>query len=53
MPQEKKLMDANPDVVMTQTTINSAVEFFEMIGHENGCTYFSEDGNTITLASAE
>ncbi len=49
----KKVMDANPDVVMTQATINSNVEFFEMIGHENGCTYFSQAGDTITLGSPE
>lgn len=49
----EQVMEANPDVVMTQATLNSAVEFFEMIGNENGCTYFSEDGNSITLASPE
>lgn len=49
----KKVMDANSNVVMTQATLNSAAEFFEMIGNENGCTYFSQDGNSITLASPE
>lgn len=49
----QKVMEANPDVVMTQATINSDVEFFEMIGNENGCTYFSQDGNAITMASPE
>ncbi len=49
----QRVMEVNPDVVMTQATINSDVEFFEMIGHENGCTYFSADGNTIVMNSPE
>ncbi|MEQ8401998.1 MAG: sugar ABC transporter substrate-binding protein [Silicimonas sp.] len=47
----KAVMEANDGVVMTQATLNSDAEFFEMIGNENGCTYFSEDGETVTLNS--
>ncbi len=45
----RQIQEANSNVVMTQATLNSDAEYFEMIGNENGCNYFSEDGSAIAL----
>jgi lactose/L-arabinose transport system substrate-binding protein len=45
----KKIMEANPGVVMTQADLNGDTEWFRMIANEQGCSYFSGDGQTITV----
>jgi lactose/L-arabinose transport system substrate-binding protein len=44
----KKIQEANPGVSMTQADINGDSEFFRMIANEQGCGYFSADGQSIT-----
>lgn len=45
----KKISEANPGVVMSQADLNGDSEFFRMIGNEQGCNYFSDDGTKITI----
>ncbi|MBB3945448.1 lactose/L-arabinose transport system substrate-binding protein [Rhizobium skierniewicense] len=45
----KKVMAANPGTVMTQADFNGDSEWFRMIANEQGCGYFSTDGQTITI----
>jgi lactose/L-arabinose transport system substrate-binding protein len=45
----KKVQEANPGVTMTQADINGDAEFFRMIANEQGCGYFSGDGQSITV----
>ena len=43
------VMEANPGVVMTQADFNGDTEWFRMLSNEQGCGYFSNDGETITV----
>jgi lactose/L-arabinose transport system substrate-binding protein len=45
----KKIQAANPGVSMTTADFNGDSEFFRMISNEQGCAYFAEDGQTITV----
>ncbi|WP_337267342.1 ABC transporter substrate-binding protein [Oryzifoliimicrobium ureilyticus] len=45
----KKISAANPGVVMTQADFNGDSEWFRMIANEQGCGYFSNDGQAITI----
>ncbi len=45
----KKVMAANPGTVMAQADFNGGSEFFRMISNEQGCGYFSTDGQSITI----
>jgi lactose/L-arabinose transport system substrate-binding protein len=45
----KKVMDANPGTVMTQANFNGDSEWFRMMANEQGCGYFSSDGQSITI----
>lgn len=45
----KKIQAANPGVSMTNADFNGDTEFFRMISNEQGCAYFAEDGQTITV----
>ncbi|MES5097945.1 sugar ABC transporter substrate-binding protein [Agrobacterium sp. BA1120] len=45
----KKVMEANPGTVMTQADFNGDSEWFRMIANEQGCGYFSTDGQSITI----
>lgn len=45
----KKISEANPGVVMSQSDLNGDTDFFRMIGNEQGCSYFSADGSQITV----
>jgi lactose/L-arabinose transport system substrate-binding protein len=45
----KKVQEANPGITMTQADINGDAEFFRMIANEQGCGYFSGDGQSITV----
>lgn len=45
----KKVMAANPGTVMTQADFNGDSEWFRMIANEQGCGYFSTDGQSITI----
>ncbi|MBC8674230.1 extracellular solute-binding protein [Aeromonas hydrophila] len=45
----KKISEANPGVVMSQADLNGDDEFMRMIGNEQGCNYFSDDGGEITI----
>ena len=45
----KKVMEANPGVVMTQADLNGDTEWFRMLANEQGCSYFSDDGQSITV----
>ncbi|KWV56137.1 ABC transporter substrate-binding protein [Rhizobium altiplani] len=45
----KKISAANPGVVMAQADFNGDSEWFRMISNEQGCGYFSTDGQTITI----
>jgi lactose/L-arabinose transport system substrate-binding protein len=42
-------MEANPGTVMTQADFNGDSEWFRMISNEQGCGYFSTDGQSITI----
>lgn len=45
----KKIMEANPGVVMTQADLNGDTEWFRMISNEQGCGYFSNDASAIRV----
>jgi len=45
----KKIQAANPGVSMTNADFNGDTEFFRMISNEQGCAYFAEDGQSITV----
>lgn len=45
----KKIMAANPGTVMAQADFNGDSEWFRMISNEQGCGFFSTDGQTITI----
>ncbi|MGX7876812.1 ABC transporter substrate-binding protein [Mesorhizobium sp. ORM6] len=45
----KKIQAANPGVSMTNADFNGDSEFFRMISNEQGCAYFAEDGQSITV----
>lgn len=45
----KKIATANPGVVMAQADFNGDSEWFRMISNEQGCGYFSTDGQSITI----
>lgn len=49
MAAGKKVMEANPNVVMSQADLNGDTEWFRMIANEQGCGYFAEDGSAITV----
>ncbi len=49
MAAGKKVMDANPGTVMTQANFNGDSEWFRMMANEQGCGYFSSDGQNITI----
>jgi lactose/L-arabinose transport system substrate-binding protein len=44
----QQIMEANPGVVMTQADLNGDTEWFRMIANEQGCGYYSDDGQSIT-----
>ncbi|WP_299723534.1 ABC transporter substrate-binding protein [Devosia sp.] len=44
-----KVAEANPGVVMTQGNLNGDSEWFNMIANEQGCGYFSPDGQSISI----
>jgi lactose/L-arabinose transport system substrate-binding protein len=46
----KKIAAANPGVVMAQADFNGDSEWFRMISNEQGCGFFSTDGQTITIS---
>ena len=46
----KKIQAANPGVTMTNADFNGDTEFFRMISNEQGCAYFAEDGQSITVS---
>ena len=45
----EKVQEANPGVVMTQGDLNGDTEWIRMIGSEQGCGFFSQDGEQITI----
>lgn len=45
----KAVMEANPGVVMSQADLNGDTEWFRMMANEQGCGYFSTDGETLTV----
>ena len=45
----KKIAEANPGVVMSQADFNGDSEWFRMISNEQGCGYYSVDGQSITI----
>ncbi|MBB4237329.1 extracellular solute-binding protein [Rhizobium esperanzae] len=45
----KKISAANPGTVMAQADFNGDSEWFRMIANEQGCGYFSTDGQNITI----
>ncbi|MFO1106019.1 MAG: sugar ABC transporter substrate-binding protein [Amaricoccus sp.] len=45
----KKVMAANPGVVMSQADLNGDTEWLRMLSNEQGCGYFSKDGQSITI----
>lgn len=45
----EKVHAANPDAVMTQADLNGDTEWFRMMANEQGCGYFSDDGQSITV----
>ncbi|MBP1807487.1 extracellular solute-binding protein [Rubellimicrobium aerolatum] len=45
----QKVQEANPDVTMTQADLNGDTEWFRMIANEQGCGYFSDDAQAITI----
>ena len=45
----KKMMEANPGVVMTQGDLNGDTEWFRMLANEQGCSYYADDGQSITV----
>ncbi|MBY2923452.1 MULTISPECIES: extracellular solute-binding protein [Rhizobium] len=45
----KKISAANPGVVMAQADFNGDSEWFRMLANEQGCGYYSTDGQNITI----
>jgi lactose/L-arabinose transport system substrate-binding protein len=45
----KKISEANPGVAMANADLNGDSEWFRMISNEQGCGYFSLDGQSITI----
>ena len=45
----KKIAEANPGVVMTMADLAGDSEWFRMLANEQGCGYFSLDGQSITI----
>ncbi len=45
----KKVMEVNPGTVMAQADFNGDSEWFRMLSNEQGCGYFSTDGQSITI----
>lgn len=45
----KKIQEANPGVTMTNADLNGDTEFFRMISNEQGCGYFSNDGQSVAV----
>ncbi len=45
----KKISAANPGVIMTQADLNGDTEWFRMLANEQGCGYFSNDSQSITV----
>ena len=45
----KKITEANPGVVMTQGDLNGDTEWIRMMANEQGCSYFADDGQSITV----
>jgi lactose/L-arabinose transport system substrate-binding protein len=45
----QKIMEANPGVVMTQGDLNGDTEWVRMISNEQGCGYYANDGQSITV----
>jgi len=45
----KKISAAKPGTVMAQADFNGDSEWFRMIANEQGCGYFSTDGQNITI----
>ena len=39
----KKVMEANPGVVMAQGDLNGDTEWFRMLANEQGCSYYADD----------
>jgi lactose/L-arabinose transport system substrate-binding protein len=48
----KKVMEANPGVVMTQGDLNGDTEWFRMLANAEGCSYYSDDAQSITVNQA-
>ncbi|MGQ7843078.1 extracellular solute-binding protein [Granulosicoccus sp. 3-233] len=46
----KAVQAANPGVTMINDNLNGGAEFVRMIGEEQGCGYFSSDGESITVS---
>lgn len=46
----QKVQEANPGVLMTQGDLNGDTEWFRMIANEQGCGYFSNDGEEVTIS---
>lgn len=44
-----KIQEANPGVTMTNADLNGDTEWVRMIGNEQGCGFFSDDGEAITV----
>jgi lactose/L-arabinose transport system substrate-binding protein len=45
----QKVQEANPGVTMAQGDINGDSEWFRMLANEQGCGYFSNDAESITI----
>lgn len=45
----KKVQAANDGVVMTNDNLNGGAEWFRMISNEQGCGYFTQDGESIAI----
>jgi lactose/L-arabinose transport system substrate-binding protein len=45
----QKVQEANPDVTMAQADLNGDTEWFRMLANEQGCGYFSNDAQSITI----
>ena len=45
----EKIQEANPGVIMTQGDLNGDTEWFRMVSNEQGCGYFSNDAQSITI----
>ncbi|HVG49008.1 MAG TPA: sugar ABC transporter substrate-binding protein [Rubellimicrobium sp.] len=45
----KKIQEANPGVTMAQADLNGDTEWFRMLANEQGCGYFSDDAQSVTI----